>query len=320
MNKKVFVRDITGGQLGVVREYFAVLNKGRYTKKNGDIYVVVTLRDSTGSIEGRIWDRAQDLESSFDEGDIVLVTAIPKVYNDKVQLTITDIQKIDVAVTADEIVHFFPAGGGKENLSHSDYFKLIGEITNPHLKKLFDVFNNRGELRERFFLYPASTGVHHVYAGGLLEHSVSVAKMGKAVVACLGGNTDIIVTGGILHDVGKIEEFDISRGFKFTDRGRLLGHITLGVTIIEDLIRRVDSFPPDLTDILTHIIVSHHGLEKWGSPKKPMFAEALMIHFLDNLDSKVMGVREYMKENMTDGKWTGYHRLYESKFYKITDD
>ena len=172
-------------------------------------------------------------------------------------------------------------------------------------------------LRDRFLAYPASTGVHHVYVGGLLEHSLSVAKMGMAVASLIGGDRDIIITGSMLHDIGKIQELEITRGFRFTDRGRLLGHITLGVMIVEELIGRIDGFPQELTDILTHIVISHHGLEEWGSPKKPMFPEALIVHHLDNLDSKVMGVREHMRDNMADNRWSEYHRLYEAKFFKI---
>ena len=161
--------------------------------------------------------------------------------------------------------------------------------------------------------------MHHIYIGGLLEHSLSMARIARQAVQVVGGNLDIILAGCLLHDIGKIEEIDVKRGFKYTDRGRLLGHIALGVTILDGLLREV-SVPAHIADALSHIIVSHHGVEEWGSPKKPMFIEALVVHYLDNLDAKVMGVKEHMKENMEDERWTEYHRLYESRFYKIPEE
>lgn len=317
MNKKVFVRDISK-TIKEVKDHFIVAGKGNYTKKNGEMYIVVNLKDSTGTIEGRIWDRAKELGRHFDEGDVVAVTATPKEYNNKLQLTVTDIRKTGEDVTADDFAHFFSGSDKKPDQMKSEYFAMVEGLTNDHLKGLLNAFNSDKSLLDRFFSYPASTGVHHVHPGGLLEHSLSVAKMSAAVSELIGGDRDIVITGSILHDVGKIEELDMLKGFKFTDRGRLLGHITLGVMLLEDLIRRIDGFPSSLADVLTHIIVSHHGLEQWGSPKKPMFAEALIVHYLDNLDSRVMGVREHMRDNMADDRWSEFHRLYEAKFFKIS--
>ncbi len=310
-------RDITEEQREV-NDLFVVTKKGTYTAKNNTKYMTVGLKDATGSIDGRIWDRVDELDGLFDKGDIVSVRSKVKLYNNKLQLQVTDIKKVDADLPVSEMAHFYPAGDSQPGALKDEYDRIIKEIKNPHLGELLNTFSGSRPLLERFFSYPASTGVHHVYIGGLLEHSLSVAKMGMAAASLIGGDRDIIIAGSILHDIGKIDELDISRGFKFTDRGRLLGHITLGVMLLEDLIRRVEGFPASLTDILTHIIVSHHGLEEWGSPKKPMFAEALVVHYLDNLDSKVMGVREHMKDNMADDRWTEYHRLYEAKFYKIS--
>lgn len=279
---------------------------------------MIGLKDRTGSIEGRIWDRVDELESLFEKGDIVTVQSKARLYQDKIQLHITDIRKLDIDLAICDVAHFYPCGDKQQDSLKAEYSSIVGGIENSHLKKLFEVFGNDRQLFDRFVTYPASTGVHHVYVGGLLDHSLSVAKIGMSVASLIGGDRDIIVTGSLLHDIGKTKEIDITRGFRFTDRGRLLGHITLGVMILENLIQRIDGFPQELTDILTHIIVSHHGLEEWGSPKKPMFAEALIVHHLDNLDSKVMGVKEYMRDNMADERWTEFHRLYEAKYFKIT--
>ena len=173
---------------------------------------------------------------------------------------------------------------------------------------------------DAFFLFPASVGVHHVSIGGLLEHSVAVAEMGRYAAGFTGGEGDIIVAGSLLHDIGKIEELTFKAGgFGYSDRGRLLGHITLGIAMLERLVAAVEGFPSCLADVLSHIILSHHGETEWGSPKKPMCIEALVVHYLDNLDAKVMGVKEHMESSMEDESWTQFHRLYESRFYKIPE-
>lgn len=316
MSKTTFVRDITGNQ-HEVNDLFVVTKKGTYTAKNNTKYMMIGLKDATGSIEGRVWERVDELEGLFEKGDIVSIRSKARVYQDRLQLHVTDIRKLDADMAVSDIAHFYPAGEKDRDSLEKEYAQIVKEIGNPWLTKLLKAFHDNAQLRDRFFSYPASTTVHHVYVGGLLDHSLRMARMGMAAASLIGGDRDIIVTGSILHDIGKTQELDITRGFRFTDRGRLLGHITLGVMIFEDMIRLMDEFPQELTDILTHIIVSHHGLEEWGSPKKPMFPEAIIVHHLDNLDSKVMGVREHMRENMADERWSEYHRLYEAKYYKI---
>ncbi len=316
MTKTIFVRDITSG-VNEVNDLFIVTKKGTYTARNNSRYMMIGLRDSTGSIEGRIWEHVDELEGLFDKGDLVAVQSKTRVYQHKVQLHISDIRRLDTDLAICDIEHFYPCGDVQRSTLEQEYADIVSGIRNEYLKSLFDQFNGDRLLWDRFLTYPASTGVHHVYVGGLLEHSLSVAKMGMAVASMIGGDPDIIAAGSILHDIGKVHELDITRGFRFTDRGRLLGHITLGVMILEELIGRIEGFPRETADILTHIIISHHGLEDWGSPKKPMFPEALIVHHLDNLDSKVMGVREYMRDNMADDRWSEYHRLYEAKFFKI---
>ncbi len=316
MSKTRFVQDITRGG-DEVNDLFIVTKKGTYTARNGSRYMMIGLKDSTGSIEGRVWKNVSDFERLFEKGDIVSVQSKTEEYQGKIQLHITYIKRLDNEFAVCEMEHFYPCGDKPRTVLEKEYDEIVSGIRNEHLKKLFDVFNNDVQLKAKFLTYPASTGVHHVYVGGLLEHCLACAKMGMAIAPLIGGDRDIITAGSIFHDIGKTQELEITRGFRFTDRGRLLGHITLGVMLLEDLIGRVDGFPQELTDILTHIIISHHGLEEWGSPKKPMFPEALIVHHLDNLDSKVMGVKEHMRDNMADDRWSEYHRLYEAKFFKI---
>ncbi|MDR2017427.1 MAG: HD domain-containing protein [Syntrophobacterales bacterium] len=318
MKKQMYVSDINTENIEI-NDFFVVVKKGVFTSKANTRYMTVELRDKTGTIEGRVWDRVETLSGLFQKNDLVQVRGRIRMYQQKPQLTITDIRKIEEEMGLAEMKDFYP--GYEQGTTHlrKEYETLISEIQNPHLLALFKVLEMKGYLMERYSLFPASIGVHHLHMGGLMEHSVSMAKMGKHAATVLGGNRDVIVTGCLLHDIGKVEEIQLHGAFKHSDKGRLLGHIALGVIILETLIKEVENFPQDLADILSHIIVSHHGVEEWGSPKKPMCIEALIVHYLDNLDAKVMGVREHLKNSMENERWSEYHRLYESYFYRLPE-
>lgn len=315
MKKGIYIRDIENNQ--EINDYFLVTKKSLSTSKNNVRYLTLILRDSSGTIEGRIWDRVDELMGQFEKDDIVFLHSKATVYQDKIQLVITDIKKVEEILTVHDMRAFLPENETGIYALKEDYFRIVAEIKNSYLRRLFEAIEKREDMLEKFFFFPASTSVHHVTIGGLLEHSISMAKMAKAVVKIIGGNEDLSITGCLLHDIGKLEEIEIRGGFKYSDRGRLLGHIALGVEILSGLVKEIEGFPDELYNALLHIIVSHHGAEEWGSPKKPMFIEALIVHYLDNLDSKVMGVKEHMRERMAEGKWTEYHRVYESRFYNL---
>ena len=318
MKKKIYVGDITQEHVDI-NDFFIVIRKAVFSGRNNTRYMSVGLRDKTGTIEGKIWDRVEELNGLFDRNDLVSVKGRTRMYQQKPQITITDIRKVEEKLPLEELKDFYPEQELGMDHFKAEYAGLVSGIRNPHIRKLFAVLEKKKEMMERFFLFPASVGVHHVYMGGLLEHSVSMAKMGLSASALLGGNPDVVVAGSLLHDIGKIDELQIKGGFRYSDRGRLIGHIGLGVMILEDLIKEAGSFPAETGDILSHIIISHHGVEEWGSPKKPMCVEALIVHYLDNLDAKVMGVKEHMKTNMEDERWSEYHRLYESYFFKLPE-
>lgn len=314
MSKQVFVKDITK-ENAEINDLFVVAKKGIFSSKNNTKYMSITLRDKTGTIEGKVWDEVDRFAERFDKNDVVRVRARTRFFQDRPQLNVTAIEKVENLPLAG-MADFF-SGPDKELATLKDqYFALVKGLTNPHLQRLFESFHRKEEWLDRFFHYPASIGVHHVYVGGLIDHSLSVAALGQETWSVIGGERDLIVAGSLLHDVGKIEELEFKGGFRYTDQGRLLGHIVLGVQVLDTLVAETDRFPRETGDVLRHIIISHHGVEEWGSPRKPMCVEALMVHYLDNLDAKVMGVREHMRDNMEDDRWSEYHRLYESRFYR----
>ncbi|OPY67601.1 MAG: 3'-5' exoribonuclease YhaM [Syntrophorhabdus sp. PtaU1.Bin050] len=318
MKKSIYIENIAKEHVQV-NDYFIVTRKGTFSTKDNRKYMSLGLRDRTGTIEGKVWDRVDELQGLFDKDDIVYLSSRSVAYQGKLQLKITDIRRSEEDIPLDAMKAFLPQGERVNELLRDEYFSLVKEIRNPHLSTLFSKLNENKELLERFFSFPASVGVHHVYFGGLLEHSVTVTKMAKEATTTVGGDVDVVAAGSLLHDIGKTDEMHLKGGFKYSDKGRLLGHITLGIIRLEELIRLIDGFPPKMGDILKHIIISHHGVEEWGSPRKPMCIEALIVHYLDNLDAKVAGVKEHMRDNMEDETWTAWHRLYESRFYKLPE-
>jgi 3'-5' exoribonuclease len=165
---------------------------------------------------------------------------------------------------------------------------------------------------------PAAKGMHHVYLGGLLEHSLALVKLVRAIVPLYEGiNQDLLTVGALLHDAGKIHEMSYERSFDYTDIGKLLGHITIGVEMVEDKIRMVEGFPRELGILLKHMLLSHHGQYEYGSPKRPKTIEATILNYLDDMDSKINGIRSHIaKESASTSRWTAYHRLYDRYFFK----
>lgn len=319
----MFIRDISKKGGLEVDGLFIVSKKNIFTDKNNKKYMSLELKDKTGNIECRVWENdnnnVANFNKLFEKDDLVNIQGKTNLYQGKLQLNIIDINKLEEGVSIENIGLFFPeAEPGVDSLKKG-FFQLLNEIEEPHIAAFFTSLIRRRDVLEKFFLFPASIGVHHVCLGGLLQHSLSMANMGKHVADITGADKDIIIAGSLLHDIGKVEELCVKGGFQYSDRGRLMGHIALGSIMFQELVKEVEGFPDYISDILAHIIISHHGIEEWGSPKKPMALEALIVHYLDDLDAKVMGVKEHMKTNMTDDKWTEYHRLYESRFYKLPE-
>jgi 3'-5' exoribonuclease len=165
---------------------------------------------------------------------------------------------------------------------------------------------------------PAAKGMHHVYLGGLIEHSLAVAKLVDRIVPLYEGlNRDLLIAGALLHDVGKVREMAYFRSFDYTDEGKLLGHIMIGVEMVREKIAGIEGFPAETAMLLQHMLLSHHGQYEFGSPKLPMTLEATILNYLDDLDSKINGIRSHVgKEPENHTRWSGYHRLYDRYFYK----
>jgi len=312
--KNIYIRDIKSGDK--VGDYFLVVDKNLAFSQKGAPYLNVRLKDKTGELDGKVWDNAREWDKAFKKGDIIRIEARSANYKNSIQLSIAEVKKAaDEDITLSD---YLPAArrDGEEMLAA--LLSIVESLESPPLKALLYAFFRDEEIAALVKKAPAAKGFHHVYLGGLLEHTLSVARL--LDMACThyeGINRDLLLTGGILHDIGKIYELSYGRVTDYTDAGRLLGHIVMGVEMMDQRIAALEDFPPHLALQLRHILLSHHGDLEYGSPKRPKTVEALVVHFMDDLDAKVNAFQEFIAAAPDDeSDWTPYHRLFERFIYK----
>lgn len=308
----VWVREILAE--GPVKGLYLAKEKRMGTTRKGEPFLSLILADRTGEIEARVWERAKDLGAIFREGDVVAVEGIASSYRDQIQITISGLRvpedPIDPGLFLDA-----PPRDPEEILS--DLRELLKGVRNKHLKGLIDRFLADQAFMALFRHAPAAKNFHHSYLGGLLDHTLSVCQMAGHVAAKyphLDG--DLLLTGAFLHDIGKTRELGFARQIDYTDEGRLLGHVVLGVAMLEEKLAPLKGFPRDAAMKLKHMILSHHGQYEFGSPKRPKFLEAFALNLIDDLDAKIQGIRQFMERDRREGAWTDFNRLFERFFLK----
>jgi 3'-5' exoribonuclease len=298
-----------------VDSLFLVKEKSSGITKTGNAYLKLKLVDHSGEIEGRIWTSVETFANSFEKDDFVHVMGRALSFQEHLQLNITHIESIG----EEEILFsdFFPMADKDPDEMLRTLIEISQQIKNPHLNQLLQLFWEDESFIKRFKMAPASKWLHHNYLGGLLEHTLSLVQLVlKNVTHYDGLNLDLLLTASILHDLGKVDELSYHRSFDYSDEGRLLGHIILGLERVEDKIRQLPDFPKDLSTLLKHLLLSHHGQYIWGSPKRPMTLEAVMLHYLDDMDAKMNGIQQFIKKQTPDGsRWSAYHRIFEQYFY-----
>lgn len=311
---KIYVEQIR--ERDQIESIFLVRDKITAMAKNGKPYMTLKLMDRSGEVEGRIWDRVDQLSSYFDRDDFVLINAKASVYMGKMQLVIQDLRKVEEDLV--DLADFLPVTQRDHAEMRVQLDQLLDSLTDPHIAALLRSFFDDADFFARYSLAPAAKGMHHVYLGGLLEHSLAVAELACDLARRYPQiDRDLLLAGALLHDVGKVAELRYQRSFDYTDEGKLLGHIIIGVQMIEDRARQIEGFPNELSMLIKHLLLSHHGQYEFGSPKRPKFLEAVVLNFIDDLDSKINGIQTHLdKEPNREGNWTNYHRLYDRYFYK----
>lgn len=312
--EKIFVNELKKGH--PVESIFLVREKSLTRTKAGNPYLSLRLADRTGEIEGRIWENALDFGGLFAKEDFIKVRGDVDEFQGTLQLRILKLRKCEESeVLLDD---FLPKTPNNIEEMFSEIKKIAGLVRQPYLQKLLEAFFTDENFVKKFKLAPAAKGVHHSYLGGLLEHTLSIVQLILLIGPRYKGiDQDLLITSGILHDVGKVAELSFDRTFDYTDSGRLLGHIVLTVEMVDEKMRAIPEFPESLSLSLKHNLLSHHGEYAFGSPKLPMTLEALLLHQIDDLDAKVNGFLGWIEKEKEDpSRWTSYHKLFERFIFK----
>ncbi|HEX9023112.1 MAG TPA: HD domain-containing protein [Geobacteraceae bacterium] len=312
--RKIFVNEIK--DRAIVDSVFLVKEKITAMAKNGKPYLTLRLMDKSGEVDAKVWDNVDTLGALFDKDDFVMVRSKASIYLGKMQLVIAELKKVAEEEVA--LADFLPETERDIREMEEELAALIETVADPHLRMLLTAFFDDSEFLAVYRTAPAAKGMHHVYLGGLIEHSLAVARLVDRVVPLYPGlNRDLLLAGALLHDAGKVRELAYLRSFDYTDEGKLLGHITIGVEMVREKIAAIKDFPQELAMLVMHMILSHHGQYEFGSPKRPKTLEATVLNYLDDLDSKINGIRTHIgREPENHSRWTAYHRLYDRYFYK----
>jgi len=311
MGKTRFVKDIKEGEQ--VRDLFLVAGKVQLVSNAGKPYLTLALRDRTGQFEGRVWDRAEEIGKRFDRDDVVEVGGTAIQYQGRMQLKVHDVQKVVGAKP--DLGDFLPVTRYGIDPLWKRLKDLVAGVADPDLQRLLEhIFSDspEAETARRFRQAPGGKSMHHDYIGGLLEHTVSVAEICRHLSAHYEGvDGDLLTAGALLHDIGKVEELSYEGTFDYTDEGRLLGHLYMGAESVSRACDEIGGFPPEKKMLLKHIILSHHGELEYGSPKRPKTLEAILLHFVENMDAKVNAYTEAMADLREGARWTEYNRMFE---------
>ncbi|HLH19924.1 MAG TPA: HD domain-containing protein [Bryobacteraceae bacterium] len=295
----------------VITTSFLVHSKEIRQKKTGELYLSLMLGDRTGELDAKMWDNVQDVLDSFDRDDFVKVKGLVQVFHNRPQLTIHKLRRLDDSEV--DFGDYFPASRRDPEEMWTELRGIVAGMRNPHLKGLVEAMLDDPEIALRFRRAPAAKQIHHAFLGGLIEHVLSLCALARMTAAHYPHvDYDLLLTGVVLHDIGKIYELKYERGFSYSSEGQLLGHIHIAIRMIGDKLRNLPEFPEGLRSLVEHMILSHHGQLEFGSPKLPEFPEALLLHYLDDMDSKMECMRALIEnDRQVDGCFTSYHPALE---------
>jgi 3'-5' exoribonuclease len=321
---KIWIKDVKEGDRP--KSVFLVARKTIPTAKSGKTYLSVTFHDKTGELEARAFERVDETAALFEEKDFVEVEGIVGTFQGKPQLKIESVAKVDAAgIDAAEFTWVPPPEPKKpekppESPADDPLWKellgLVSGIADKHVRELLMAFVEDEDVAARLRRSAAAKTVHHAYAGGLLEHTVSCLKLAHRLADHYPQvDRDLLVAGAFFHDLGKIRELQGERNVEYTDEGRLVGHLVMAAQWIHDKARRV-GVPRDLEHHIVHTVLAHHGRLEFGSPKVPMTLEALLTHYIDELDSRVNSWLNLMGREGGSRRWTSSDNVYEQPIWR----
>jgi 3'-5' exoribonuclease len=312
--KNPFIKDLTADQL--ISTFFLVHEKEVRNTNTGKPYLRMELGDRSGTIEARMWDQFELFAKDVNRDDFVKVQARVEIYRNKPQLSLQQFRraKPEEIDLADFLAHT------KFNVEEM-YKQVLADaegIKNPWLKKLALRVLNDPQIAVRYKRAPAAKVMHHAYLGGLLEHVAGLCGLAKQIAAHYPElDLDLLLAAAMLHDVGKLDELCYDRSVGYTTEGQLLGHIVMELETVNKAMEEIEGFPAKLKAVVQHVLISHHGQYEFGSPKLPMIREALVFHYLDDMDSKMAAVRAAMLVDSGEEEWSAYSGALGRKFLRL---
>lgn len=312
-----FIDGLCEGE--TIRNVYLCKGKRSAETRNGKPYDNLILQDKTGTLDGKVWDPNSQGIADYDEKDFIEVFGDVINYNGNLQLNIRQIRKAEEGEY--NPADYMPTTDKSVDGMYEELTAYIRQISNKYLRQVLEFYYIKDEaFIKKFKAHSAAKTVHHGFSGGLLEHTLSVTRMCDYFATSYSIlNRDLLLSSAILHDIGKVKELSDFPDNDYTDEGQLIGHIVIGVEMIDDAIRSIPDFPVKLAHELKHCIVAHHGELEYGSPKKPELAEAVALNMADSTDAKLQTLTELFK-GKTGTEWLGYNRLFESNLRRASED
>jgi 3'-5' exoribonuclease len=314
--KTAFVSDLGSEQ--TVTTFFLVHEKEIRNTREGKAYLRLELGDRSGTIEARMWDQFEIVARDVNRDDFVKVQARVEIYRNKPQLALQQLRRAKPEEV--ELADFLPHTTADVEKLYARLLEFAASIKNPWLNKLTTAIVADPAVAARYKRAPAAKVMHHAYLGGLIEHVISLCGLAKQVAAQYPElDVDLLLTAAILHDVGKLDELCYDRAIAYTTEGQLLGHIVMEFETVSRAIDAIEGFPPALKTVVQHLLISHHGQYEFGSPKLPMIREAMVFHYLDDLDSKLAAVRAALAVESGEEEWSAYSNALGRRFLKLDE-
>jgi 3'-5' exoribonuclease len=314
-----FVQQLQDGDS--VEEVFLATDKQLRANRNGNLYLQLELRDRTGAISARLWNAGEHLFRSFEGGDFLLIKGKVQLFQGSLQMILSHLERTDTEKV--DLTDFLPHTEQDVSKLLERFRSSMLKLGNPHLRALVECFLMDDELMRDFCQAPAGIRNHHAYIGGLLEHVVTLLDAAERLLPIYPDvDRDLLLAGIFLHDIGKVRELSYTRAFAYSDEGQLVGHIVIGVEMLNEKVARVpdltgETFPTELLLRLKHMILSHHGTYEFGSPRLPMTPEAVALHYLDNFDAKVHSfTRDIRDDRNQTSAWTPFNPAMQRRLYK----
>lgn len=288
-----------------IKGYYLCKFKQIFKNKNGKDYCGIKLQDASGTIDAKIWSFHNAI-GPFEVDDIVEVEGETLLYQDNLQLNINRIKKAEDGY---ELSDFIPRTKKDIKELEQSLMEFIDEVDNKYLKQLLEKIFLDEKIYNEFIIHSAGKSVHHAHLNGLLEHTITVTKLGISMADLYkAASKDIVIAGCLLHDIGKLVELTSFPKNDYSDEGQLMGHLVIGSEIVHDYASAIEGFPKEIELILKHIVLSHHGEYEYGSPKRPKCIEAMIVHLADLSDSRLKMLDEFLDANK-EQPYAGYHKL-----------